>query len=169
MAFDGELFAVDEELRIPISALAGQDDPAVEAGGIAAEMPFADHASVVTAILQVLRHVVAAAVEAIEYRHGIAVRVLSGEQGGAARGANGVGDEAIGEASASLGEAVKVRGLVDLGAVGGDGVLGVVVGKDENDVGRRGLGEGGDEQRGCQDEESDHGVRMNVESGGTFQ
>jgi hypothetical protein len=153
-------FAVgNEELRIPIRALAGQHDPAVEAGGIAAEVPFADHAGVVAAFLQVLGHVVAAAVEAVENRHAIQVRILPGEQRGAAGGADGVGDEAVGEARATFGEAVNVRGLVDLGAVGGDGVLGVVVGEDEQDIRRRGLGDGGGQKGGGEREESEHDSR----------
>jgi hypothetical protein len=44
-------------------------------------------------------------------------------------------DEGIREPRAFAGEAVDVRRLVHLRAVGGDGVLRVVVGEDEEDVG----------------------------------
>ena len=40
------------EDRVDVGALARQDLPAVEAGGIAAEVPLADHAGVVAALLQ---------------------------------------------------------------------------------------------------------------------
>ena len=48
VALDREPAIGREEIRVVIDALAGQDDPAVEAGGIAAEMPLADHAGVIT-------------------------------------------------------------------------------------------------------------------------
>ena len=57
--FDGQLVAGNEEDGIPIGSLAGQHDPAIEAGRVGAEVPFADHAGVITAGLQVLGHVVA--------------------------------------------------------------------------------------------------------------
>lgn len=70
----------------------------------------------------------------IEYRDSVEVGVLTGEEGGAAGSADGVGYEGVGEAGAIGGEAVEVRGLVYLGAVSGNGVLGVIVREHENDV-----------------------------------
>ena len=72
--------AGDEECGIPIRALTGQDDPTVKARGVGPEMPFANHAGMVAASLEALGHVIAAAVEAIENRHSIKVRILPGEQ-----------------------------------------------------------------------------------------
>ena len=125
----------NEEDGIPIRALAGQDDPAVKARGVGAEVPLADHAGVIAAGLQVLGHVVARAIEAVEHRHAVEVRILPGEQRGAAGRADGIGDKRIREPHAFLGEPVDVRRLVHLRAIGGDGVLRVVVGEDEEDVG----------------------------------
>ncbi len=137
--FDREPVPRDEELRIPVGSLARQDDPAVEAGRVGAEVPLADHPGVISRRLKVFGDVVAGAVEPVEDRHAVLVRILAGQEGGAAGGADGVGDEGVGEAGSFVGQAVEVWRLVDLGAVGRDGVLRVVVGEEEEDVraGRR--------------------------------
>ena len=63
------------------------------------------------------------------------MRVEPGENDAAARRADGIGDETVGEERAALGDAVDVGRLVDLAPIGADGVGGVIVGHDENDVG----------------------------------
>jgi hypothetical protein len=86
--------ARDEELRIAVLALSGQDDPAVEPGRVAAEVPLADHPRVITAGLKTLGHIVARVIEAMEHRHAFQVRIRSGEQRRATGRADGMGDEA---------------------------------------------------------------------------
>lgn len=66
------------------------------------------------------------------------VRILSGENGGAAGSTDGVSDQAAVEAHAFGGETVNVGGLIAVGAVGTDGLPSVVVREDEDDVGRLG-------------------------------
>jgi hypothetical protein len=161
VALDGQLAPGDEEDRIQIRALAGQDDPAVEARGVGAEVPLANHASVVAALLQMLRHVVPRAIEAIEHRHAVEMRILPGEQRGATGRADGIGDKRILEPHAFPGEAVNVGCLVHLRTVSRDGVLRVVVGKDEEDVGSwlsSECGRSNDAGRGqyCKEEELFH-------------
>ena len=61
------------EHRIPVCALAREDLPAIEPGGIASEMPLADHAGVVPALLQQPRDRHPRAVEPVEHRHAVQV------------------------------------------------------------------------------------------------
>ena len=62
------------------------------------------------------------------------VAVLAGEDHAAAGRADGVRAEAVVEAHALLGDAVDVGRLVDLAAIGADGVRGMVVRHDVQDV-----------------------------------
>ena len=129
-----------EEGGIVVDALAGEDVPVVEAGGVGDEVPLADHGGLVAGALQFLGDVIALRVERlVEGVDAVLVAVLAGEDRGAAGRADGVGAEAVGEAHAAVGDAVDVRRLVDAAAVGGDGVGGVIVGHDEEDVGRAAL------------------------------
>ncbi len=134
-----------DEGGIVIDALAGQDVPVVEAGGIGDQVPLADHGGLIAGALQFLGDVVALGIERFVQRvDAVLVAVLAGEDRGAAGRADGVGAEAIGEAHAAVGDAVDVRRLVDAAAVGGDGVGGVIVRHDVEDVGwRPSLGKGG--------------------------
>ena len=93
VALDGELASGDEEHGIPIRPLTGQDNPAVETSRVAAEVPLANHARVIAAGLKAFRHMVARAVEAVEDGHAVEVRILPGQQRGAAGRADGIGDE----------------------------------------------------------------------------
>lgn len=54
VALDGKFLGFCEEGGVPVGALSRENDPAVEADGVAAEVPFSDHAGVVTALLHVL-------------------------------------------------------------------------------------------------------------------
>ena len=123
------------EHRIEIGALSRKDFPAIEALRIASEVPLADHAGVVAALLQQLRDRRAAAVEPVENGHAVDVRVLAGEDGGAARRADRVGGEDVFEERALFGNAIEVRRLVDARPIGADGVRRVIVRHDEDDVG----------------------------------
>ena len=134
MAFDGELAARREEDGIPVGVLTRQHEPAVKARGVAAEMPLANHAGVIAALLEMLRDVVTGAVEAVEHGQAVQVRILSGEQRGAAGRAYRIDAERASEARAFFRVPVDMRRLIDLRPVGRDGVLRVVVGKVEDDV-----------------------------------
>ena len=143
------------EHRIDVGALAGQDLPAVEARRVAAEVPLADHAGVVAAGLEQPRDGLPRAVEAVEHRHAVDVRVLAGQDRRAARRADRVGHEDVVEPHALAGEAVDVRRRVHPRAVGADRVGGVVVRHDEDDV--RTVGGG---SRTGQDREQDRQNRQ---------
>ena len=82
------------------------------------------------------------AVEPVEHRHPVHVGILAGEDGGAARGADGIHRETPVQTKALATDAIQIRGLVDDAAVRTDGVGGVVVRHDEQDVGPPG-GRGG--------------------------
>ncbi len=70
-------------------------------------------------------------VEAVE------VRIFAGEDAGATGPAEGIRRQATVEAHAFGGDAVDVGGFVQAGAVGADGLVGVVVAEDEDNVRRR--------------------------------
>ena len=65
----------------------------------------------------------------------VEVGVLAGKDGGPARGTDGVGHGGIGKAHAHLGDAVDVGGLDETIAVRRNGLVGMVVRHDKNDVG----------------------------------
>ena len=134
--------------RVVVDALAGQHLPEIEAGGVADEVPLADDGGLVPGLLEKLREGELGAVEdgiriIVEPVH---VRILAGQDDGAAGSADGIGDEGAIETHAFLGDAVDVRRLVQLPrvAVGADGLIGMVIGEDEDDVGLLG-GSGGQE------------------------
>ena len=83
-----QLLPWQQELRIPVHALARQHDPAVEASRVAAEMPLANDASVIASLLQMLGHMVPVAIETIEHGNVIQMGILPGEQRGATRRAD---------------------------------------------------------------------------------
>src|SRR5690242_3962400 len=103
-----------------ILPLPWQNIPIIKTGGIALQMPLADHAGVITGGLQHFGNGRLAAVETIEDSDAVDMAVFSGENRRAARGADGIDDETILEAHAFVGDAVDVRRLVDLAAVSAD-------------------------------------------------
>ena len=166
-----------DQHRVVVVPLAGEHVPVVEALGVRVEVPLADHRGPVAGAAELLGEgplvpveLVAVAAEAVR------VAVLAGEDGGAARAADGVAAERAREDDALGGQPVDARRGVDavhpgsvgeMGPVGADGVGRVIVAEDEEDVGsswlRRALltgrrvgrcgvaasgGEGGDEGDG---------------------
>ena len=105
------------------------------------------------------------AIEGVEDGDAIFVAVFAGEDGGAAGCADGIFDETIAEAHAFPGEAIHVGSDVDLAAVGADGVGGVIIGHDKEDVWAGGVGGvGGEGDAGEGDEqERDRGARCSIE------
>lgn len=130
-----------DELRVPVLALAGQHAPVVEARGLMilalAEVPLADHGGLVVCVgPQLLGDVGDALVDlGVERHDAVDVVVRAAEHGGARRRADAVGDVAVVEAHALVGDAVEVGRAVDAGAVARDGLGRVVVRHDEDDVG----------------------------------
>src|SRR5262245_39029544 len=99
-------------------------------------MPFANHAGVIASPLKDLCNGGLAAVETIEDGHAVEVAVFSGENRGTAGRANGIHGETIHKAHSLFREAVDARCLIDLAAVGADGVRRVIIGHDEENVWR---------------------------------
>ena len=144
------------EDRILIGALPRQDLPPIEPDRIAAEMPFADHAGVVAALLEQACHRAPGAVEPVEHRHAIQVRVLTRENRGAARRADRVGHHHLLEERAFLGEAIDVRRAVHPRSVRADRVRRVVVRHDEDDVRAIGRRRGrSDSRQACNETQRD--------------
>ena len=85
MTLDGDAAVRRQEIRIVVHALAGENDPAVESGGIAAEMPLADHDRMVAGRLEHLRHGGLAAVEHIENGRAVGVGIFPRQDHGAAQ------------------------------------------------------------------------------------
>lgn len=98
-------------------------------------MPLADHARVIATRLQMLGHIVAIAVDAIEDGHAIEMRILPREQCRAAGSADRVGNKAVREPRTCFGETIQMRRLVHFRAIRRDRMLGMVVGEDEDNVG----------------------------------
>ena len=155
VALVGLLLSVHlDEDGVVVQALAREDLPIIEAAGGVDEVPFADDGRLVAGGLQILGDVGDGGVELVgEGLNAGQVGVEPGHDDAAAGGADGVGDEAVGKAHAAGGEAIDVGGLIDLAAVGADGVGGVVVRHDEEDVGSAGGRLGGKGGGGEQGEE----------------
>ena len=114
VSLQGDATVWRDEIGIEVNALAGENHPAVEAGGVAAEVPFADHPGVVAGGLEHFRDGGLGTVEDVEDGGAVGVGVFSGEHDGAARSANGVGDEGVVEADAGGAEAVQMGRPVHL-------------------------------------------------------
>jgi len=134
------LLAIVDHLRVEIRPLALEDIPVVETGGpvrlALSEMPLADDRGLVAVALEDLGDVFLGVVEVgADGGDFIYMVVGAGEYGRAAGFAQRVGAEAIIEAHAAVGDAVEVRGFIDLRAIATHRVCGVVVGHDEEYVG----------------------------------
>ena len=98
-------------------------------------MPLPDHGCLIAIGTEHFCHIVALWVHGIgQGLYAIEVTILAGEDAGAAGSTDRVGDEAVVELHSSGGNSVDVRGLVYLAAIGADGMGGVIVGHDEDDV-----------------------------------
>ena len=83
------------------------------------------------------------AIGVFEYAGGVGI--LAGEEAGAGRGAGGGGDEAVVEGDAFAHQAVEVGGVHVGEAEGGDGVVALLVGDDEDDSSDGRVGDDGDD------------------------
>src|SRR6185312_13633714 len=119
-----------------------KDVPVIEAGGITDKVPFADDSGLIAGFLQQLwegglRTVEAAVGVVVE---AVGVRILAGDERGPARAADRIANHAAIEANSVLTDAIDIRRVEQLAgvAVGTDGLVGVIVGEDDDDVGGRG-------------------------------
>jgi hypothetical protein len=134
--------AVHEHRRIEVLALPGQHRGVVVAFRRRVDVPLADHAGVVAVGAQQVRPGPRVAQLRFAGETGflavgaqtVRMRVLPGEEAGAARQAQRVGDEPEIETQAFVADAVQVRRLQYLAAVHAERRLRVVVGHDEDDV-----------------------------------
>jgi hypothetical protein len=146
LGLDG--FSIDVEGRIEGFALAGEGDPVVEAGAgrvIDAHVPFAEEGGGVAVVVEEAgpgfqRVAVAGAVGVVG--NSVLERILTGQERGAAGGAEGRGDEGVFEAGAFAGEAVGIGGLGEGMAGAAEFVEAEIVDEDEDDVGPGGSGGG---------------------------
>jgi hypothetical protein len=89
-----------DEIGVVIFSLSRQDIPIIEPGGVARQMPFANHPGMVTGLLQHLGYGGLAAIEPVENRHPVDMTVFSRENRGPARRANRVDGKAVQQAHA---------------------------------------------------------------------
>ena len=97
-------------------------------------MPLSEHHRMVTRSLKDLRYRLLSAVEDVEYRRSIQMRILSGEHGCPAWCADGVANKRALKADAFGAYLIQVRRLIDPGAITGQGMRGVIVCHDEQNV-----------------------------------
>ena len=132
-------FSILDEYRIVVESLAWEDIPVIEAAGIGLQMPFPDNRSLIALLPQALGDVVALRVDlVVEGVNAVLMAVLPGQDCRTARGADGVRAEAIRESHSLFREPVDIRCLVDAAAVRRNCVGGMIVGHDEDDIGRCG-------------------------------
>ena len=125
------------EIRVVVVPLTRQHLPEVEALRLGAQVPLPDHRGLVPGSLQHLierrlRHVERIPRPVVDLA--VDVAVLAGEHHRAAGGTDRIGAEAVQEDRAFISDPVDVRSLIDARAVGRDGLSGVVVGENEDDV-----------------------------------
>ena len=133
--------AILDEIRIEVDALARQHAPVVETNRVVAQVPLTDQAGAITGLLQQLR------IGRNTRRHfldgvaafGIPVDVMDvgqapGKHRGPPRRAEGIGDEAIVETHAFVGQPIEVRRVENLVAVAAHHRRNMVVGHDVEDI-----------------------------------
>ena len=121
--------------------MAGQDFVLVKAFGGITEVEFAKHGRLVACLLKELGKGDVGGIEGkVVVDFTVEVGVLAGEDGGAAWRANGVGHRGIGKEHAHLCNAVDIGGLDETIAVGRNGLVGMVIGHDKDDIGPLGGG-----------------------------
>ena len=160
----GFLFAFADHRRVVIDPLPRQDVPVIETGRIRHKVPLADDRRLITGLLEQLGKgdlgavelAIAVVVEAVD------VRILAREHAGPARPADAIRHQAAVEAHPLFGDAVDIRGRVQLQRmpVGADRLIRVIVRENEDDVRRLRLGGGCDRSRDCKsdaDETDTHG------------
>ena len=134
VAFVDAVSLVVVEYWIVVAPLAGQNIPVVEPLGFGAKMPLAKHSSVVAGLAQSVSHRNGGGIEVVESWYAVDMAVLAGKNRRPAGSADGVHHIAAIEPKPLRRESVHVRRLVDLAAVGADGVGRMVIRHDEQNV-----------------------------------
>ena len=99
-------------------------------------MPFPHQSRLIAGLLQQFGEGGLRSVEAFPVAaEPVDVAVLAGQDVGAGRAADGIGAKGIQKHRALFGESIDVGSLIDLRTVGADGLDGVIVRKDEYDIG----------------------------------
>ena len=139
----------------------------VEADGIGAEVPLANHGGAVTGFLEEDGEGLLVAVElGAVVEEAVEVGMFASEDAGSGGAADGVGAKAVFEEEAVLGDAIDGRGgcdfVEDAAGIGRDGLAGVVVGKEEKNVGALGRdkGAGGERESEERADERSHSRRL---------
>src|SRR4051812_32981795 len=142
-----DAFTHSEHGRVIINSLSGKDFPIIEAGGIRFQMPLTYDSGLIASRLEQLGHGGLRSVKAAVFViiESIRVAVFAREDASAARAANGIRHQAAVEAHALFGQTINVGSLDEFARVviRADSLVGMVIGKDENDVGTRGGGKRG--------------------------
>ena len=133
---------LNQDRRVEIHALTGKDGGVVVAHRRVVDVPLADDACVVTGRAKQVRpgrgivqpRLVHEARFLAVGHQAVRVGIEAGQVGRSARQAERIGDERLGEAHASLADAVEVGRLEDRVAVRAQRRLGVIVGHDEHDI-----------------------------------
>ena len=167
------MFAVDVEAVWvwEIGPLPFETDPLVEAGfgrvGFGAHVPFAEEAGFVADFLQIGREEDGAFGDGrIVIDDAVTMGVDAGEDGGTTGAAERGSDEGVLEVHTFVGEAVELRSFEPgLGFHETEGVVTMIVAKDEDDVARLGggaCGEGGTGGKSSQHLAAIHNVYLNM-------
>ena len=123
-----QMLTVAYEGWVVVVALSGEYVVVVEAGGQAHEVPLAYHRSLVACLLEQLGEGLLRAVEALGVvGKAVGVAMFASEHACSARPGERVGHEAVGEPHSTLCQAVDIGRMIDSGAVGGDGLVTVVI------------------------------------------
>ena len=134
--------------RIVIGPLADQYVPIVEAGRLALEMPLTDDGRLIAGLLQQLGDGLLASVERVAVSdEAVQMAVLACQDNGPARPTDRVGTEGVVESNALVGQPIEIGRLIDLAAIGRDGMRGMVVAHDVDDIGPLGRFLGGPTER----------------------
>jgi hypothetical protein len=136
VAFMSDLAAVFDQHRVVVGPLADEDLPCVESGRIADQMPFADDRRLVPRRLKHLRERRLRAVKprVVVAEKAVDVAVLSREDDGSARAADGVRAKTVAKQRPPGGDAIEIRRGVDPRPVTAHRLGCVIVRKDKNDV-----------------------------------
>src|SRR5690348_14861821 len=138
VAFVLFLSGCGEKGWIVVDPLTGENIPIVESRGIGFQMPFADHRGLIAGLLHLFGNVVAIGIDGVVERiNPVLVAVLASKNRSAARRADRIRAEAVGETNALTSNAIDVRRMVDLASVCRDGMGGVIVRHHIEDVRRR--------------------------------
>ncbi len=126
------------QVGVVVVALSGQHFPGIEPNGFALEVPLSKRRSLIAGRLQHPRKRGLRGVELIDVvEHPVGVAVFSGDDHRAGWSAYGVGHQRAIEANSFCRDPVDVRRLVQNRAVGPDGLIGVIVRDDQQNVGCR--------------------------------